>query len=150
MTIYFYKEYDPYGCFSNFSPHQIHCFGKKWPTVEHFYQAHKFVGTKQEHLIEIIRQVKTPQEAADLGRNTQNPVRWDWEKVKNCIMWQGVVTKFLTHQDIQQILLGTGSETLVENSPRDYYWGCGQDKSGQNELGQMLMTVRATIRANLT
>lgn len=41
--IYFYKAHDPYGCFSNFSLHPIHCEALDWPTVEHFYQAHKFL-----------------------------------------------------------------------------------------------------------
>jgi N-glycosidase YbiA len=149
MTIYFYKVGNPYGCFSNFSPHLIHCFGKQWPTVEHFYQANKFVGTKQEHLIEIIRQVKTPEEAAAIGRNTTNHIRYDWDNVKKNIMWQAVATKFTTHLDIQEILLATGDETLIEDSPRDYYWGCGQNKTGQNELGKILMAVRTTIRANM-
>jgi hypothetical protein len=149
MTIYFYKVYNSYGCFSNFSPHFIDCFGKKWPTVEHFYQAHKFVGTTQEYLIEKIRQVDTPEEAAALGRDTENIVRSDWENVKKNIMWQGVATKFTIHLDIQKILLSTGEEYIIEDSPRDYYWGCGQDKTGQNELGKILMTVRKTIRANL-
>jgi len=146
MTIYFYKVENDYGCFSNFSPHLIECFGKPWPTVEHFYQAHKFVGTKQEYLIETIRQVATPEEAAAIGRNIDNKVRYDWENVKKNLMWQGVVTKFTTHLDIQEILLATGSETLVEDSPRDYYWGCGQNKTGKNELGKMLMELRGTIR----
>jgi ribA/ribD-fused uncharacterized protein len=149
MTIYFYKVHDPYGCFSNFSPHPIECFGKSWATVEHFYQAHKFVGTKQEYLIEEIRQVTTPEEAAALGRNIEHQVRWDWENVKKNIMWQGLVTKFTTHKDIQEILLATRYETIVEDSHRDYYWGCGKDKTGQNELGKMLMALRAIIRANL-
>ncbi|MFM2063889.1 MAG: hypothetical protein RLZZ507_3560, partial [Cyanobacteriota bacterium] len=38
MTIYFYKVWQPYGCFSNFSPHPIEIEGVDWPTVEHYYQ----------------------------------------------------------------------------------------------------------------
>jgi N-glycosidase YbiA len=148
MTIYFYKAYQPYGCFSNFSPHSIQCLGKNWPTVEHFYQAHKFLGSTDEHLMEIIRHASTPEAAAALGRNTAKKVRFDWDKVKNNIMWQGVLTKFLTHHDIQKILLATGNETIVEDSPTDYYWGCGQDKTGRNELGKILMAVRDKLRSN--
>jgi hypothetical protein len=47
--------------------------------------------------------------------------------------------------DIQVILLDTGEELIVEDSPTDYYWGCGQEKTGQNQLGQILMNVRQEI-----
>jgi predicted NAD-dependent protein-ADP-ribosyltransferase YbiA (DUF1768 family) len=36
----------------------------------------------------------------------------------------------------------------VENSPIDYYWGCGADGSGKNNLGLILMEVREILRQN--
>ncbi|MEO6893291.1 MAG: NADAR domain-containing protein, partial [Ktedonobacteraceae bacterium] len=39
---------------------------------------------------------------------------------------------------------------VVEKAPRDYYWGCGADGTGQNKLGQTLMTVRALLRSRST
>jgi hypothetical protein len=149
MTIYFYKVSDPYGCFSNFSPHPIQVEGSYWQTVEHYYQAQKFVGTENEGLIAVIRQTQTPMEAATLGRDRTRKLRPDWEQVKRQVMWQGVLTKFLTHTDIQAILLDTGEELIVEDSPTDYYWGCGQDKTGQNQLGEILMNVRQEVRQRL-
>jgi hypothetical protein len=146
MTIYFYKVCEPYGCFSNFSPHPIVFGGLQWQTVEHYYQAQKFVGSENERLIQVIRGVPTPENAAALGRDRTRKLRPDWEHVKQQVMWQGVLTKFLTHPNIQAILLDTGDELIVEDSPTDYYWGCGQDKTGQNQLGQILMKVRQEIR----
>jgi hypothetical protein len=146
MAIYFYKVDAPYGCFSNFSPHAIHCLGCDWPTVEHFYQAQKFVGTKNEWLISQILHAPTPEEAAAKGRDRNVKVRSDWEEAKKAVMWQGVLTKFLTHKEIQKILLSTGSEKIVEDSPVDYYWGCGKDGTGLNELGKILMAVRQKLK----
>ncbi len=45
----FYKVWDRYGALSNFSPHAIQLpdadgVSRTWPTVEHYYQAHKFAG----------------------------------------------------------------------------------------------------------
>ncbi len=150
MTIYFYKVSEPYGCFSNFSPHGIQIQGQYWPTVEHYYQAQKFVGTQDEAAIAVIHGVKTPEEAASLGRDPLRKVRPDWEDVKLSVMHEAVLTKFLTHLDIQAILLETGDRLLVENSVTDYYWGCGKDKTGQNHLGKLLMRVRQEIRQGLT
>ena len=146
MTIYFYKVNEPYGCFSNFSPHPIQLEGISWQTVEHYYQAQKFVGTENEGLVSVIRDAKTPAEAAAIGRDRTHKLRPDWEQVKPQVMWQGVLTKFLTHADIQAILLDTSEELIVEDSPTDYYWGCGRDKTGQNQLGNILMKVRQELR----
>lgn len=144
--IYFYKADAPYGCFSNFSQHPIHCETLDWPTAEHFYQAHKFLPASQQALIEKIRHAPSPEMAAALGRDPQHPKRPDWEKIKQAIMWQAVWTKFTTHSDIAQILLATGDAEIIENSPVDYYWGCGADGSGQNHLGKLLMQVRDKLR----
>jgi len=120
--------------------------GEYWQTVEHYYQANKFLGTKDSVLIPIIKAATTPEKAASLGRDRTRKVRSDWEEVKCSIMRQAVLTKFLTHPDIQEILLETGEQVIVENSPTDYYWGCGSNNTGQNNLGQILMSVRQEIR----
>jgi N-glycosidase YbiA len=145
MTIYFYKADDSYGCFSNFSLHEIHIQNLDWPTVEHYYQAQKLVGTREHYLIETIRACPTPKDAAKIGRDRSRTIRDDWENVKIPIMREAVLIKFLTHLDIQQVLLETGDRELVEDSPVDYYWGCGKDKTGLNHLGKILMSVRQQI-----
>ncbi len=53
-----------------------------------------------------------------------------------------MLCKFQTHRDIRDILLSTGNAEIVENSPIDFYWGCGADGSGKNMLGKILMEVR--------
>jgi N-glycosidase YbiA len=146
MTIYFYKVWQPYGCFSNFSPHEIYIQGTYWATVEHYYQAQKFVGSKDAAIIPLIHAAATPEEAAALGRCGTRQLRKDWDLVKRQIMREAVLKKFLTHADIREVLLKTGDELLVENSPTDSFWGCGANKAGQNHLGKTLMSVREEIR----
>ncbi|MEH2192887.1 MAG: N-glycosidase [Nostoc sp.] len=146
MTIYFYKVWQPYGCFSNFSPHEIHIQGTYWATVEHYYQAQKFVSSKDAAIIPLIHAAATPEEAAALGRCSTRQLRKDWDLVKTQIMREAVLKKFLTHADIREVLLKTGDELLVENSPTDSFWGCGANKVGLNYLGKTLMSVREEIR----
>jgi ribA/ribD-fused uncharacterized protein len=81
-----------------------------------------------------------------MGRDRKHPLRSDWEQVKDDIMQQGVLRKFETHADIREILIATGDELIVENSPIDYYWGCGKDGSGKNRLGEILIAVREILR----
>jgi N-glycosidase YbiA len=144
MPIYFYSTRDAYGCFSNFSAHGIELKGAWWPTNEHYFQAQKFAGTDHE---EAVRRAKTPKQAAEMGRDRSRPLRPDWEQVKDDIMREAVRQKFLAHKDIQQILLGTGDEELIEATTNDYYWGCGTNRTGKNMLGTILMEVRAEIRS---
>jgi ribA/ribD-fused uncharacterized protein len=143
MTIYFYVEREkPYGCFSNFSGHGFMLDGLYWATSEHYFQAQKFVDTPY---LEKVRQSKTPKNAASIGRDRSLPLRFDWEQVKDEVMRKAVLQKFSTHADIREILLATADEVLVENSPIDYYWGCGKDGSGKNKLGQILMEIREIL-----
>ncbi|MBH8605650.1 MULTISPECIES: NADAR domain-containing protein [unclassified Thermoactinomyces] len=143
MTIYFYRVNEPYGCFSNFSAHGFMLDGKWWPTSEHYFQAQKFAGTPYE---EKIRLIKSPKDAVTMGRDRRLPLRQDWELVKDEVMRKAVLQKFKSHHDIRAILLSTGNREIVENSPVDYYWGCGADGSGKNMLGQILMEVREELR----
>ncbi|MBD2195375.1 MULTISPECIES: NADAR family protein [Calothrix] len=143
MTIYFYTVGEEYGCFSNFSRHGFELDGLYWFTSEHYFQAQKFIGT--DH-VEQIRLVKSPKEAAKMGRERSRPLRKDWEQVKDDVMRKAVLQKFTTHTDIREILLSTGNEEIIENSPIDFYWGCGADGSGKNMLGIILMEVREKLR----
>ena len=146
MTIYFFDETEqPYGCFSNFSPHGFELDGLWWPTSEHYFQAQKFLGV--QHLEEI-RWAKTPAGAAKMGRERSRPLRKDWEEIKEDVMERGLLCKFQSHKDIGEILLSTKDELIVENAPEDYYWGCGKDGSGKNRLGVILMKMRIRLQNN--
>ena len=142
--IKFYRVTEEYGCFSNFSPHPFKLAGKVWPTSEHYFQAQKFLN---EAIQEEIRREKSPMIAARMGRDRKKPLRRDWEAVKDEIMLNAVRAKFTQHADIRAILLATGDAKLIEHTAKDRYWADGGDGSGQNRLGEILMQVRAELRA---
>ena len=143
-VINFYTTTGEYGCFSNFSRHPIFLKGKRWPTSEHYFQAQKFAGTEHE---EEVRKCKTAREAANMGRSRKLPLRRDWEGVKDQIMLEAVRAKFTQHEDLKEILLGTGDAKLIEHTENDSYWADGGDGSGKNRLGQILTQVRDELRA---
>ncbi len=145
MPIYFYLPRDEWGWLSNFSPHGVELDGAFWPTVEHYFQAAKFVETDPAHAA-LIRRASKPRFAARLGRDRGHPLRRDWEQVKDDIMRRAVQRKFSVHAELTRLLLDTGDEPLVEASPVDFYWGCGGDGTGLNRLGVILMEVRAELR----
>lgn len=141
--IKFYEAEDAYGIFSNFALYPIKLKGKTWPTSEHYYQAQKVVGTDWE---EKIRLCTTPKEAFDMTRLAEFPERADWAEVKDDVMYTAVYAKFTQHEDLLRELLDTGEAILIEDSPVDYYWGCGSDGTGKNMLGKTLMDVRKVLK----
>ena len=72
-------------------------------------------------------------------------LRSDWEEIKVQWMYEVIWCKFECRK---QLLLKTGSAQLIENSPRDKFWGCGSKKNGQNILGKILMEVRKQLKNN--
>jgi GTP cyclohydrolase II len=143
-TIRFYHSDQPWGELSNFSRHAVFIGDRMWPTVEHFYQAQKFVGTPHE---EAIRCCQTPMlakmHAAGL---TAEHRRQDWQTVKEAVMLEGLRAKFRQHPDLAERLLRSGDRLLVEHTRNDTYWGDGGDGTGKNRLGSLLMQVRAEVR----
>ncbi|XP_052184304.1 riboflavin biosynthesis protein PYRR, chloroplastic [Diospyros lotus] len=160
--IFFYKTWDPYGAFSNFSPHAIQMADESvnylsWPTVEHYYQAHKFFGVNDplaRKCFEDIRSAKSPEEAARMGRKMQkqhpNLVRSDWESVKIDVMYGALKCKFSIYPHLNSMLLSTAGSVLVEASPHDLFWGGGQEGEGLNYLGRLLMQIRSEFLGDST
>lgn len=142
MSIKFYKTSKTYGEFSNFYKKRIVIGSIKYRSTEHYYQSKKFEGTKWE---EHIRTQTTPRKAADEGRRKDLPLRDDWEKVKNEIMFTALIRKF-EDPALRNLLLSTEEEELIEDSPFDYYWGCGEKGTGKNVLGKQLMALRTIIK----
>ncbi|WP_425145421.1 NADAR family protein [Deinococcus sp.] len=143
--ILFYATDKPYGEFSNFSRHPITLDGLTWPTSEHYFQAQKFAGTPHE---EELRQQPTPMLAARMGRRRDLPLRPDWDAVKDGVMRTALRAKFTQHPALRELLLGTADAVLVEHTNNDRYWADGDDGSGRNRLGELLMEVRAQLRGD--
>lgn len=141
--IKFYKPTDEYGFLSNFSAHSVSLQNKIWPTVEHYFQAQKFIGSKFE---EEIRNLETPMEARNRGKDKGLPLRTDWEQVKNDVMREAVYAKFSQHKNLLNLLLKTGDAYLVEHTSNDSYWGDGGHGRGRNMLGHVLMETREKLK----
>ncbi len=141
--IKFYKVNDDYGFMSNFAPYSFSDGSRIWPTSEHYFQAQKFLVPQIQ---EKIRQIVSPMDAALEGRNRQNPLRTDWEEVKDKVMLQALRMKFSQNPEIAKGLVATGDAILIEHTRNDDYWANGGDGSGKNKLGLLLMQVREELK----
>lgn len=153
--LFFYKAWDPYGALSNFSPHPIRMPDGNgnyvtWPTVEHYYQAHKFVGVNDplaRECVEKIKSAKSPEEAARMGRTMEKKrpdlVQPEWDSCKIDVMYRALKCKFSIYPHLNLMLLSTAGSVLVEASPHDLFWGGGREGEGLNYLGRLLMQLRS-------
>lgn len=123
---------------SNFYPAGFRIGGKRYATVEHYFQSQK---TTDPDWREKIRLARTPRAAKYLGRYAG--LRKDWEQVKEQVMYVALQAKF-SNPIMSVALLRTGQAKLVENSPYDFYWG--ERDGGRNRLGILLMRLRKELQ----
>jgi len=72
--------------------------------------------------------------------------RADWGEVKLDVMRRADGAKFSQHPQLAEMLLATSPAELIEDSPFDSFWGQGQDGSGHNWAGRILMEIRDRLR----
>ncbi|KAI6024988.1 hypothetical protein PISMIDRAFT_673224 [Pisolithus microcarpus 441] len=144
--IYFYNKGAAFYEFTNFSPHPVYYKGKRYPTSEHLFQSFKFTDDHPEIAERVRNCGERPMLAFEEAHRHQAWVRPDWRQVNVEKMEIALRLKFTQHPDLKAMLLGTGDSELVEDSPRDYFWGNGADKSGRNELGKALERLREELR----
>jgi ribA/ribD-fused uncharacterized protein len=137
-------------------------YGILFPTIEHAFAAAKLnpnggVHTRAEVLAEmkVIADTPKPNDAKRLGRrriwNAKPFMRSDWDGIKNNLIRVLIRRKF-ENPELRAKLLATGDVDLFElNTWGDDIWGVVEkngDLLGDNMLGQLLMQVRAEIRAD--
>ena len=137
-----------YECLSNFFRAPVKYEGMVYDNSEAAYQAAKTTN------INIRRQMlqMPPGVAKQFGQ--QLALREDWEEIKQKVMYDIVLAKFRDNAHLGKMLLDTGDRELIEgNTWHDNYWGdcsCGDCAriTGCNELGKILMAVRAWLRGD--
>lgn len=138
---------------SNFSGHDVEYDGKIYPTVEHAFQAQKYLCTEKPEMVEIVRNFKTALEAKSAGGKNgmkKNGVSLDiekWNKIKDSLMRELIKSKINRHPEIKEIVSIANKKNikLVHFSRSDMYWGAhvdedGNIKKGENLLGEIYMS----------
>jgi ribA/ribD-fused uncharacterized protein len=130
--------------FDNFSSFQVIWRGVRWATSEHAYQASHFFDTAPE-LAEQIRNAMSAHDAYKLAKANSDKAPNDWDDIKVGIMEEIVRCKLEQHHYIQEKLRQTGDVLIVEDSPKDDFWGWGPNRNGRNELGKIWMRLRKAM-----
>lgn len=127
-------------CFSNFASFGVEWRGRRWMTSEHAYQAAKFDDLR---VVNEIHAAMSAHAALKLAKEYADQVRVTWADEKVAVMKDIITRKFEQHPYIQKQLRESGDLEIIENSPKDSFWGRGPDWKGQNMLGKLWMEVRA-------
>lgn len=128
----------PYWFLSNFYPITVNEF----PSVEHFYQASKFLDPE---IREQIKAAKTSGDAKRIAEENRTKVREGWDDLKETIMWSALVKKFKDRELARKLLDTHDHEIVRENDWDDTFWGTVNGE-GDNILGKMLMKIREELK----
>jgi hypothetical protein len=142
-AIRFNRQTDPHPYLSNFYYAVFHVNNVAYKTSEHYFQAQKF-----SHVPAYFGKIvacDSPMIAARLGRSRKQPLRTDWNEVRDDVMREAIRFKFTQNIELKQQLLDTGEAELIEHRKADSYWGDGGDGSGLNKLGLLLMELRQQL-----
>lgn len=139
---FYEREFYP---LSNFSSFQVEWRGRVWPTAEHAYQAAHFFDTAPE-LVENIYNARSAHEAYVIAKSNTDQAPDNWDEIKSDVMEEICAHKLQQHEYVRRKLLQTGDVYLVEDSPKDDFWGWGESRNGRNELGNIWMCLRNRLR----
>lgn len=123
---------------SNFWPCAVSSGGIDFTSVENAYQAAKCANPADMAQFVAL----SPGDAKKLG--SEVALRDDWMDVRVAVMANLLAQKF-ADPILREQLLATGSVQLVEdNTWDDRFWGVCAG-TGDNNLGKLLMALRATL-----
>ena len=111
--------------------------GKRWKSVEHYFQAAKTDDPKEKLLIQ---NASTPAIAKKLSKKVK--MRKEWDNIKVDVMRKALKMKFDQNKKIRDNLLSTYDCYIIEgNNWGDTFWGEVNGR-GLNVLGKLLMELR--------
>lgn len=153
-AVYFWKDDEENGCFSNWFRRKFVIDDFEYLFVEQYMMAQKAkLFHDSERYTAILRSMQ-PWECKDLGRQVKPFDSSAWNAVKYDVVKAANRVKYEQNPDLKAKLLDTGDAILAEASPKDALWGIGLDAvtaaktnpsdwPGQNLLGKILMELRS-------
>lgn len=142
---FYEREFYP---FSNFSSFEIKWRGRVWKTSEQAYQASHFFDTAPE-LVEEIFKAPSAHVASKIANRNSDKNPENWENIKVDMMEDICKHKLQQHPYVQRKLLQTKDLPMIEDSPKDSFWGWGPDRKGHNELGKVWMRLRDWFNSSI-
>lgn len=155
-VICFHNPNEENGYLSNWYPSPFTVEKKTFSSMEQFMMYRKAICFGDEAVAANILAAHDASQIKALGRQVSNFDEHVWNGIKQIVVYEGLLTKFLQNGDLKDKLISTGEAILAECAVKDLIWGVGLsmknpdrlDKTkwkGQNLLGYTLMMVRERL-----
>lgn len=125
----------------NFSSFKVEYEGYLYASCEEAYQALSFKGSSEELYKKVINS-HSADEAQRIAYANRNKQRQDWNEIKVELMEKLLRAKLEQNPYVKKKLLETKDYIIVEDSPKDDFWGWGPNRDGFNQLGKLWMKLR--------
>ncbi|MBQ2872419.1 MAG: NADAR family protein [Bacilli bacterium] len=132
-------------CLDNFSSFKVKYDGYLYSSLEEAYQTIGFLESAPE-IAEQIKNCNSAHEAQKIAVINKEKQRSDWDEVKVAIMEELLRLKIEQNPYVKKKLLETKDYLIVEDSPKDDFWGWGPNRDGVNQLGKLWMKLRDELR----
>ncbi len=129
----------------NFSSFKVRWNGYLYSSLEEAFQTACFMGS-DEKIVEKIKNSNSAHEAQKIAYENIDKQRKDWDLIKLDIMEELLRHKIKQNPYVKKKLLDTKDYLIVEDSPKDSFWGWGEDRKGENNLGKLWMKLRDEIK----
>ena len=152
-NVVFRKTKERFGGLSNMcSGYKIVMGEYEFLTSESLYQCCRF--NNDSDIQRIIIDEKSPISSKMKSKKYRSRTRTDWDQVRVDIMdWSLRIKLKCNWMKFSRLLLSTGKQQIVEDSHKDRFWGCVENKErileGANVLGQLLMNLRREIQREI-
>ena len=124
----------------NFSSFKVKVNGYLYSSLEEAIQSMLFLPDHKE-ISEQIKNSYSAHEAQKIMHENINKVKYSKEE-KLVLMEKLLRLKIEQNPYVLKKLLETKNYTIMEDSPKDNYWGCGINREGENNLGKLWMKLR--------
>ena len=132
--------------FDNFSSFRVLVDGVLYCTVEHAYQAAKFLKSAPD-IAKQITDCYSAHEAQKIAYANKDKQCENWDEIKLDVMERLLRLKLEQNPYVKKKLLQTENLLICEDSPKDSFWGIGPNRNGRNELGKLWMKLREELKA---
>ena len=132
-------------CLDNFSSFKVEHDGYLYSSVEEAYQALGFIESAPE-IADKIKNSHSAHEAQKIAYENKDKRQKNWDEIKVHVMEELLREKISQNPYVKKKLLETKNYMIVEDSPKDSFWGWGINRNGQNQLGKLWMKLRDELR----
>ena len=124
----------------NFSSFKVEVDGYLYASLEEAFQSSLFLPDYPE-ISEQIKRSHSAHEAQKIMHENIDKVKYNNDE-KVCIMEKLLRLKIEQNPYVLKKILETKDYIIVEDSPKDDYWGWGINRNGENQLGKLWMKLR--------